>query len=157
MNNNIPIGFIPVDKAVELIRSDDKNKPVVDIDYLITRVYRIELGGTFRIPRVRALAQNEIYRSRNGKIIYEEHIGNEYVRLDTPLEVEMLKQAIRDKYREEAGHEYKEVLVRGVSTVADDAGGNNAVKPRKNKPNTKVGDSIGVGSVSSSNGEGLRV
>lgn len=158
MNNNIPIGFISVDDAVELIKKDSRDNPVVDMDYLISRVDWIELGHNFRIPRVKLLPEKEIHRSRNGKMIYEEQVGNEYVYLDKPFSVELLKKTIHDKYREEKGHEYRAVITRGVSTVADDGSGNNAVKPRVNTPNTKAGAVIGSGSgTSTTNGQGLNV
>lgn len=158
MNENLPAGFISVDDAVALIKKDTRDNPVVDMDYLISHINWIELAHNFRIPRVRLLPPDQVRRSRNGKMIYEEIIGNEYVYLDTPFNTELLKKTIYDKYREEVGHEYREVLTRGISTVADDKSGNSAVKPRKNTPNTKVGAVIGSGSgTSTTNGQGLNV
>ena len=55
-------------------------------------------------------------------------------------------------------HEYKEIGVKARSTVADDAQGKAAVKPRVNtKPIAKEGAAIGGGEVISTNGENLSV
>ena len=47
--------------------------------------------------------------------------------------------------------------MRAMSTVADDAQGREAVRPRANKPIAKEGTNIGGGETVTSNGEGLQV
>ena len=69
----------------------------------------------------------------------------------------MVRKTILDKFRELVGREYKEQTVRAMSTVADDAEGRSAVKPRANKPIAKEGQSIGSGDTVTSNGQGLEV
>lgn len=153
-NKNLPPGFISVQEACELIKSDDRDKPVVDMDWMIARVNWIDVNNNFRIPRIRALTTEQVYKTRRGKIVEFEHTGDEYVTIRTAFEKELLKQTIRDKYRELVGHEYKEKHARGVSTVAVDGEGRNAVRPRANTPMAKEGDTIGSGDMITTNGKG---
>lgn len=149
--------FVEIDKAVELIKSDTRENPVVDMDYLICHTVWIETNHNFRIPKIRRLKPNEIRKTKRGKIIEYENIGDVYVSIDTNYQKELLKKTIYDKYRELVGHEYKEAGVRARSTVADDAQGKAAVQPRANKPIAKEGAIIGGGEIITSNGEGLSV
>lgn len=150
-------GFVSIDDAVALIKSDTREKPVVDMDYLVSKIVWIEVNHNFRIPKVRRLSADEVYRTKRGKVIEYENTGNVYVSINTNFEKELLKKTILDKYRELVGREYKEAGVRAVSTVADDAQGRAAVQPRVNKPIAKEGSTIGEGTTVTSNGEGLSV
>lgn len=153
-NNQLSPGFSTIDEAVELIKSDSRENPVVDMDYLVAHVVWIEANHNFRIPRVRRLSADEIYRTKRGKIVEYEQTGDTYVRIDTNFEKELLKKTILDKYRELVGHEYRELGVRARSTVADDAQGKAAVQPRNNsKPIAKEGAVIGGGETVTSNGD----
>ena len=156
--NNLAPGFVTVDQAMELIKSDTRENPVVDMDYLIAHTNWIETNHNFRIPKIRMLKPEEVRRTKRGKIIEYENIGDIYVYIATNFERELLKKTIYDKYRELVGHEYKELGVRARSTVADDAQGRAAVQPRNNnKPIAKEGTVIGGGEVITSNGDGLSV
>lgn len=157
-NTQLPPGFVTVEAAVELIKTDTRENPVVDMDYLIGHTVWIEPNHNFRIPKIRMLKPEEVRRNKRGKLIEYENIGDVYVAINTNFEKELLKKTIYDKYRELVGHEYREVNVRARSTVADDAQGKAAVQPRNNaKPIAKEGAVIGGGEVISSNGEGLSV
>lgn len=156
--NQLSPGFIEVEKACELINSDSREKPVVDMDYLVAHIAWIETSHNFRIPKIKRLAPEDVYRTKRGKIIEYENIGDAYVYIATNFEKELLKKTILDKYKELVGHEYKELGVRARSTVADDAQGKAAVQPRNNsKPIAKEGAVIGGGEVITSNGENLSV
>lgn len=151
-------GFITVEEACELIKSDTRENPVVDMDYLTSHTVWIEASHNFRIPKIRRLAPEEIRRTKRGKVIEYENIGDVYVYIATNFEKELLKKTILDKFRELVGHEYREAGVRARSTVADDAQGKAAVQPRNNtKPIAKEGAVIGGGEVINSNGDGLSV
>lgn len=151
-------GFVTVDSACEVIKSDTREKPVVDMDYLVSHIVWIETNHNFRIPKIRRLAPEEVRRTKRGKIIEYENIGDIYVYISTNFEKELLKKTILDKFRELVGHEYKEAGVKARSTVADDAQGKAAVQPRNNtKPIAKEGTVIGGGEVITSNGDGLSV
>jgi hypothetical protein len=151
--NNLSPGFVPVDEACELIKSDTRQNPVVDMDYLVSRIKWVETAHNFRIPRVRRLAPEEVYKTKRGKIVEYEHTGDVYIYIATNFEKELVRKTILDKFRELVGREYRENVVRGTSTVADDAEGRAAVRPRANNPIAKEGSSIGDGTVSTSNGD----
>lgn len=153
INNNLAPGFKTVEEVCELIKSDTRQNPVIDMDYLVSRIKWIETGHNFRIPKIRRLAADEIYKTKRGKVVEYENIGDVYVYIATNFDKELLRKTILDKFRELVGREYRETVVRATSTVADDAEGRNAVKPRPNKPIAKEGSSIGSGSVSTSNGD----
>lgn len=154
---DLPPGFISVDAAVELIKSDTRENPVVDMDYIVSRSHWIEVNHNFRIPKIRKLKPEEVYRTKRGKVIDEEHIGDANVTIRTSFEKELLKKTIYDKYRELVGHEYREKGVKAISTVADDAEGRQAVKPRANKPIAKEGTSLGDHGITTTNGQGITV
>lgn len=157
INNNLAPGFKTVEEVCELIKSDTRQNPVIDMDYLVSRIKWIETGHNFRIPKIRRLAADEIYKTKRGKVVEYENIGDVYVYIATNFDKELLRKTILDKFRELVGREYRETVVRATSTVADDAEGRNAVKPRPNKPIAKEGQSIGSGDVINSNGEGITV
>lgn len=149
-------GFITVDEACKLIKSDTRDDPVVDMDYLIAHILWIEVEHNFRIPKIRMLKREEIRKTKRGNIIYQENIGEVNVALKTLYEVELLKKTIKDKYRELVGHEYNDKKIVARSTVADDAQGENAVRPRNNpNPVTKEGETVYSGTLQNSNGEGV--
>lgn len=151
-------GFISVEDAVKLIESDTRSNPVVDMDYLVSKIVWIEVNHNFRIPKIKRLKPEEVHRTKRGKIVEYETIGEVNVSVDTAYQKEYLKKAILDKYRELVGHEYKEAGVRAVSTVADDAQGRAAVQPRTNvKPIAKEGSLIGEGTTMDTNGQNLTV
>lgn len=152
-NSNLAPGFVSIDDAVALIKSDSRENPIVDMDYLIAHKHWIEVKHNFRIPKVRRLKADEVFKTKRGKIVEYENTGEVNVAIDTAFDKELLKKTIEDKYRELVGHEYKEKLTRGVSTVADDAEGKQAVQPRANKPIAKEGASIGGGEIATSNGD----
>ena len=154
----LPPGFVTVNKACEVIASDTRENPVVDMDYLVAHIVWIETNHNFRIPKIRRLKPEEVRRTKRGKVIEYENIGDIYVSINTNYEKELLKKTILDKFKQLVGHEYKEVGVRARSTVADDAQGKAAVQPRNNtKPIAKEGAVIGGGEVITSNGDGLSV
>lgn len=156
-NSNLSPGFVTVEEACELIKSDTRQNPVVDMDYIVSRKKWIETAHNFRIPKVRRLAPNEVYRTKRGKLVEYETIGEVNVYLATNFDKELLIKTINDKYRELMGREYKELTTKAVSTVADDAQGRDAVRPRANKPIAQEGQSIGGGQVVTTNGENLTV
>ena len=97
-NNNLSPGFITVDDACSLIKSDTRENPVVDMDYLVAHIVWIETSHNFRIPKIRRLAQNEIYRTKRGRVVEYEHIGDAYVYIATNFEKELIKKTILDKF-----------------------------------------------------------
>lgn len=156
--NQLSPGFITVDDACALIKSDTREKPVVDMDYLVAHIVWIETNHNFRIPKIRRLSPEDVYKTKRGRVVEYENIGDVYVYIATNFEKEFLKKTILDKFKELVGHEYKIAGVIARSTVADDAQGKSAVQPRNNtKPIAKEGAVISGGEVITSNGDGLTV
>lgn len=156
--NNLAPGFVTVDQAMELIKSDTRENPVVDMDYLVSRLKWVETSHNFRIPKIRRLSPEEVHRTKRGKVVEYENTGNVYIYIATNFEKELVRKTILDKFRELVGHEYREQTIKARSTVADDAQGKAAVQPRNNtKPIAKEGAEIGGGAVITSNGDGLSV
>lgn len=157
-NNNLGQSFVSVDEAVKIIKSDTRENPVIDMDYLISRLKWVEVNNNFRIPKIRRLKREEVYRTKRGQVKEYEDIGSYVVFISNSYEKELIRKTILDKFRELVGHEYKEQVVRAMSTVADDAQGRAAVQPRSNKkPIAKEGAIIGSGETITSNGENLTV
>lgn len=156
-NNNLSPGFSSVEEAVALIKTDTRQNPVVDMDYIAHKAVWIEPNRNFRIPLVKRLPKDKVYRTKRGKLVEYEQTGSMNVAITTNFEKELLKKTIYDKYRELVGREYQQINVRAMSTVADDAQGKEAVRPRRNKPIAKEGANIGDGATMTSNGEGLQV
>lgn len=152
-DDNLSPGFIKVDDAVKLIESDTRENPVVDMDYLISRIKWVETAHNFRIPKIRRLKPDEVKKTKRGKIIDYEITGNVYIYIATNYQKELVRKTILDKFKELVGREYKEQTVRAMSTVADDAEGRSAVQPRTNKPIAREGAAIGDGGVATSNGD----
>lgn len=151
-------GFITVDEACKIINSDSRENPVVDMDYLTGHIVWIETNHNFRIPKIKRLSADEIYRTKRGRVVEYDNIGDLYVYIATNFEKELLKKTILDKFKDLVGREYKEAGVKARSTVADDAQGKAAVQPRNNtKPIAKEGAVISGGEVITSNGDGLTV
>lgn len=138
-------GFISVEDAIKLIQSDTREKPVVDMDWLIAHKVWLDRNGpahNFRIPKIRMLKPEECYTTKRGKVVEYEVIENVYVEIRTSLENELLKDAISKKYEELVGHEYRELNIRGRSTISNDAKGND-VRPRVSTPLTEEGATLG--------------
>ena len=155
--NNLPNGFITAEAAVELIKSDTKENPVVDIDYMVAHTRWLDAGKNFRIPKIRLLAPEERKPDARGVVRIIEHTGDVFVEVKNNYEKELIRKTLNDKYYEMTNKEYAELKTRGVSTVADDMEGQNAVRPRANTPNTKEGDFIGGGNTVTTNGDNLSV
>lgn len=152
-SKTLPPGFEPIEKAVEIIKSDTRENPVVDMDLLVKKIQWLQANNNFRIPKIRRLKPEEVYRTKRGKIVEYETIGEINVMVETVYEKELLRKTILDKYRELTHKEYKGDGVRAMSTVADDAHGKDAVRPRANKPLAQAGSSIGGGTETISNGD----
>lgn len=152
---SLPKGFISVEDAVELIKSNTFDKPTVDIRYLIRHLDWAEVAHNFRIPVVRLFTKEEytaLMKKYPGRRPSElTRVKDETVTLRTSYEVELLKKTIRDNFRDTSGHEYTQRNTRGITTVIDEEKGADA-SPRVTK-NTiaKEGAIIGSGSTVSTN------
>lgn len=155
--NSLPNGFITVEDAVELIKTNKFDKPTVNIYYLVSHLDWVEVAHNFRIPRVRLVTKEEYAELRKRVPDRRYHpsqftrISDEYVMLRTSYEVELLKKTIRDNYREITGHGYNKSNTRGITTVIDEEKGTNAAPRATKNTIAKEGSVIGSGSTMSTN------
>lgn len=159
---SLPNGFISVEQAVALINSDTRDDAKVDTQYLVSHIDWIEEAHNFRIPLVRLSTKEEIdaimkrYPGRRPNGLTR--LGSKTVTINTAYEKELLKQTIRNHYKEMVGREYEKPAVRGLSSVADEETGGGQVKPRRSKTIAKEGETIGSGQsrvTNSADGAGL--
>ena len=155
-DNNLNPGFVTIDEAIELIKSDTLENPTVDLDHMLLKQRWIDAKKNFRIPKIRKLSPEEYWKDKYGRTHTVEELGSVYVELKDNYEKELLKKTINDKYYEFKHKEYAELKTRGVSTVADDAEGKTAVSPRARTPMAKDGETLGSGEITT-NADGLSV
>ena len=153
--NSLPNGFITVEDAVELIKTNTFEKPTVDIKYLVGHLDWVEVAHNFRIPRVRLVTKEEyaeLLKRFPGRRPSElTRVADENVTLRTSYEVELLKKTIRDNYRDVTGHAYNKSNTRGVTTVIDEEKGADAAPRATKNTIAKEGSVIGSGSTVSTN------
>lgn len=148
-NNSLPNGFIEVDKAVELIKSDTRDDAKVDTQWLVGHIDWIEEAHNFRIPTVRLATREEVnnfmkrYPGRRHRGIIS--TGSKYVQILTSYEKELLKKTIREHYRDMVGRDYEQLSTRGMTTVIDEESGGSEKPRRSKKTIASDGDTIGTG------------
>lgn len=152
---SLPNGFITVEDAVKLIESNTFDKPTVDIKYLVGHLDWVELAHNFRIPVVRLVTPEEykeLMKRYPGRRPSElTRVKDETVTLRTSYEVELLKKAIRDNYKNITKHEYQGKNTRGITTVIDEEKGTDAAPRATKNTIAKEGSIIGSGSTVSTN------
>lgn len=151
----LPKGYIEVEEAVELIKSNTFDKPTVDIKKLANSLDWIEVNHNFAIKKMRLITKEEYAEKlkqfpgrRPSELI---SLGVVTTTLRSAYEVELLKKTIKDNYREVSGRMFDPKNTRGVTTVMDQESGGGA-RPRSSKKTiAKEGDLIGSGSTSTTN------
>lgn len=152
---SLPNGFITVEEAVELIKTNTFDKPTVNIKYMASRIDFIELNHNFVIPKVRLITKEEYmeklkrFPGRKPSELVDQ--GKANVTLRSSFDVELLKKTIFDNYREVSGHAYNPKNTRGITTVIDQEAGGRAEPRSTKKTIAKEGDVIGAGSTSTTN------
>lgn len=153
--SSLPNGFITVEDAVDLIKTNTFEKPTVDIKYLVGHLDWVEVAHNFRIPKVRLVTKEEyaeLLKKFPGRRPSElTSVADEYVTLRTSYEVELLKKTIRDNYRDITGHAYNRANTRGITTVIDEEKGTDAAPRATKNTIAKEGSVIGTGSTVSTN------
>lgn len=149
----LPKGFVTLEEAIELIKSDTRADAKVDTSWLASHRHWIEEDHNFRIPLLRNATEADIEEMKKnpylrGRIHSTVPNGSVYVYIERSYHAEMLKEAIKEHYQEMAGRALadEESEVRGVSTVADENETGGQVHIRKATPATKVGTDITSGS-----------
>lgn len=152
---SLPNGFITVEEAVELIKTNTFDKPTVNIKHMASRIDFIELNHNFVIPKVRLITKEEYmeklkrFPGRKPSELVDQ--GKANVTLRSSFDVELLKKTICDNYREASGHAYNPKNTRGITTVIDQEAGGRAEPRSTKKTIAKEGDVIGAGSTSTTN------
>lgn len=137
MEQNLAPGFVTVEKAIELINSDTRKDPVVDVDFLLDNLPNMRTDLNYNIKLLK--------RDKDGKIVDN---GCVFVTITTDWEKAQLEHAIVNHHKEATGKEIdpKSIGIRYLTTENDDSI-TGAAKIRVNeKPMTKVGDKLGGGS-----------
>ena len=154
-NRKLPKGYIEVEEAVELIKSNTLDKPTVDIKKLANSLDWIEVTHNFAIKKMRLNTKEEYaeklkqFPGRKPSELIS--LGVVTATLRSAYEVELLKKAIKDNYREVSGRMFDPKNTRGVTTVLDQESGGGA-RPRSSKKTiAKEGDLLGAGSTSTTN------
>lgn len=124
--------FITVKEAIELIKSDTRQNPVVDIKQMVKSYNSIELFHNFRIPLLTL--------DKNGNVVEN---GNRFITFEKELDVLMFKDVVLSHYREATSARYDEEAItnptRSITTV-NDPEKNPTSKPQVNLDGAKVGD-----------------
>lgn len=129
--------FIPVEAAVQYINSHTQSNPTLDMKRM--------MKGYNYITRSRGTAYN-IFLVEKGQDGVVRPAGEVSTVLKTQLDVELIKKALQDKYREIAGAEFDEAKhqVKSTTSIVDNGGD---AMPRKNdNPVAKPDQFIGKGS-----------
>lgn len=149
-NGQLSKGFIPVEKAIELIKKDTRDNATVDLDFMVKNIHYIQDNKNFRIPLARTATKEDIeaFRAkfpgkRPSPIVI---VGSVYVYISSAYEKESLKEAIRKAFKE---HTNRDLDVNGKTynktTVQDDEHNSGARLMANPNPTTKAGDDLGKG------------
>lgn len=149
-NGQLSKGFVPVEQAIKIIQKDRRDKAAVDLDWLALNRHFIQEGKNFRIPLARNATQEEIAAfkakfpgRRPSPIVIT---GSVNVYIAGTYEKEILKQAIREMYKKNAGRELsREDEVHNKTTVQDDEHNAGARIKSNPNPSTKAGEELGEG------------
>mgnify|MGYP000924879096 CR=1 FL=1 len=124
--------FITVQEAIDLIKSDTRENPVVDIDFIINNYNYIELFHNFNIPL--------LTRNSKGEVVEN---GNRYITFERELDVLTFKDVALSHFKEMTSAEYDEEAIknptRSITTVSDPKN-NPGARPQANANGAKVGD-----------------
>lgn len=124
--------FITVKEAIELIKSDTRQNPVVDIKQMVESYNSIELFHNYRIPLLTL--------DKNGNVVEN---GNRFITFEKELDVLMFKDVVLSHYREMTSARYDEEAItnptRSITTV-NDPEKNPTSRPQANPNGAKVGD-----------------
>lgn len=134
-NGQLSKGFIPVDKAIELIKKDTRDDATVDLAYMVKNIHYIQDNKNFRIP---------LMKSDENKIAHR--VGSVFVFIQTAYQKEALKQAIREMFKERTNRDISpEGKTYNKTTVQDDEYNAGARIKANPNPQTKAGDDLGRG------------
>lgn len=124
----LPVGFISLEDAISLIKSDSRDNPRVDIGRLVKNLPFLHAKGNFTIFLIK--------RGANGDIVDS---GNKPVQVPSDYDKAILEKAIVDKYAELTRRQYDKASsgIRKISTSVTDSSDSRAGNP-DGLPSTEV-------------------
>lgn len=135
MDNNprLAPGFVTVERAIELIKADTRDKAVVDLQFLVNNIPYMKVGRTYNI---------RLLKTENGKVLRD---GTVYVQIANDYDKAVLLRAITDAYNQRTGILVSEKTagVNRITTVVDEEAQQTTGAPRENtNSDMKAGDAI---------------
>lgn len=124
-------GFIPVEKAIELIKADTRDNAVVDLQFLVNNIPFSKVGRSYNI---------RLLKTVDGKVIRD---GTVYVMLATEYDRQILLKAITDAYNARTGILVNPAAtgVNKITTMIDEEKQQSIAAPRVNtESEIKEGD-----------------
>lgn len=132
-NNNLPKDFVTFEKALELIKSDRRDNPVVDTRFLVNNIPYIREHGNYNIKLVKY--------DKNGKVV---EAGHRYVYIADEYQAVALKKAIVDHYAEVSKKhtrlDYNQIGVSSVTNTIDEDKNPSGKAIPNSEPLTKFDD-----------------
>ena len=131
--------FVTIDEAIEIINSDTRKNPVVDITKMVNSLPHLRERGNFRIPL--------LTRDETGKIVKN---GSRFTTINSSWDKSRLEHAIVEHYKVvDKLHRTinpEEVGLKSLTTAIDDDKNTQGRLRVNDKPMTKYGDNTNGGS-----------
>lgn len=141
MQETLAPGFITVAEALDLINSFTREKPTVDINFLLDNMELIQEKHnlTIRMPR-----KQIVDSMGNRKWTSDPSV---HITIRTLLEQEQVRDAVKKKYQEMTGKtlNVEELGLRRVTTVMDDQKNKDSRPMVNEESEIKLGDTINSG------------
>lgn len=132
-NPRLMPGFVTVDKAIELVKADTRDRAVVDLQFLVNNIPYMKVGRNYNI---------RLLKTVDGKVVRD---GTVYVQIANDYDKQILLRAITDAYNERTGIlvSEKSAGVNRITTMVDEESQQVTGTPRENLNSTmKAGDAI---------------
>ena len=132
MNDNIPTGFISVEKAISLIESDTRSNAKVDTAFLLSNLPYLRVDGNYTIKKL---------KHENGKVV---DAGEEFVHISSDYQRSMLEHAIVEHYKLVTGRDIdpESIGIKKLMTTVDDEKNMSGRIMRNTESSTKIGDNL---------------
>ena len=132
MDNNIPTGFISVEKAISLIESDTRSNAKVNTAFLLRNLPYLRVDGNYTIKKL---------KHENGKVVDD---GEEFAHIFSDYQRSMLEHAIIEHYKMVTGRDIdpESIGIKKLMTTVDDEKNLSGRIMRNTESSTKVGDTL---------------
>lgn len=133
-NSGLMPGFITVERAIELIKEDSRDKAVVDLQFLVNNIPYMKVKQNYNIRLLKTDDKGKVVRN-----------GTVYVTILNEYDKQILLRAITDAYNERTGIMVNPAtygLNRVTTTVDQEAGHTTAIPRPNNESTVKPGEQI---------------